>query len=131
MQVDMAEQPLDRTADAGHVGPPPRPDRQPVLRTAGDRPPQPQRHAAVPAFEPLQPTVMAVPPEQLVAAIPAESDRGKRAHGSRVEIGQQHRRIRYPIVVLPRRSAEHTSELQSLLRISSALLCFNKHTVST
>src|SRR3546814_10533890 len=101
MQVDMAEQPLDRTADAGHVGPPPRPDRQPVLRTAGDRPPQPQRHAAVPAFEPLQPTVMAVTPEQLVAAIPAESDRGKR-------------------------SEEHTSELQSLMRTSYAVFCLKK-----
>src|SRR3546814_12542191 len=49
---------------------------------------------------------MAVPPEQLVAAIPAESDRGKRAHGTREEIGRQHRRIRYRLVVLPREILE-------------------------
>src|SRR3546814_15167236 len=71
------------------------------------RPPRPTRTDTLFPYPTLfRSTVMAVPPEQLVAAIPAESDRGKRAHGTREEIGRQHRRIRYRLVVLPREILE-------------------------
>src|SRR3546814_7277740 len=57
---------------------------------------------------------------------------GRPLHDRRgVEVHQRHRRVRVPAAAIGARSEEHTSELQSLMRISYAVFCLKKKTQTT
>src|SRR3546814_2837659 len=71
--------------------------------------------------------------EQRPHPAPAEPDREPRAELIARDIGGGHRKAEQPQDMAaddhreqPRRSEEHTSELQSLMRISYAVFCLNK-----